>query len=349
VSEPVLPPAYDAWLTPLIGALPAETRATCNDCVMCDKPERPASAVYAFRPDVKCCVSMPDLPNFLVGRILADEELPHGRASTEERIAHRIGVTPWGIRGTPAYKLLHKKSVNAVGRSTALRCPHFVVDEGTCGIHRHRNHLCSTWFCKHERGLVGYTFWQALKQLIQSIEEDLARWCALELGLSPSALSMLDGKDEGQPTDTTEIEGGLSDSVYNTYWGNWAGRERAFYTACGELSSTLTSDTLLEHCGPSTRVHLAVAKAAWEQHATKQLPATMRCGSYQLLGVREEGISAITYSSTDPVGIPAPVLSVLHLFDGRPTNTILQQIVDERGLQLHEDLLQQLVDWGIIS
>ena len=349
MSDPVLPPQYDAWLTPLLGSIPAESRATCTDCVMCDKPERPASAVYAFRPDVKCCVSMPDLPNFLVGRILADEDLPHGRTSTEARIAQRIGVTPWGIRGTPAYKLLHKKSVNAVGRSTSLRCPHFVVDDGTCGIHRHRNHLCSTWFCKHERGLVGYTFWQALKQLIQTIEEDLARWCALELGLSPGALSMLDGKSEEDPTDTTEIEGNLSEAVYTAYWGNWAGRERDFYLECGQRTSSLGPEDLLRICGPVAHVQLAVARAAWEQHSAKQVPATLRCGSYQLLGVREEGVSAITYSSTDPIGIPAPVLSVLHLFDGRPTGEILQQLVDERGLQLHEDLLQQLVDWGILS
>jgi Fe-S-cluster containining protein len=292
---------------------------------------------------------MPDLPNFLVGRILADAEIPHGRASTEQRIEQRIGVTPWGLRAPPAYKLLHEKSVNAVGRMTSLRCPHFVTEDGTCGIHRHRNHLCSTWFCKHERGRIGYTFWQALKQLIKSIEEELARWCALELGLSPAALSMLEAKSEDAPTDATEIEGNLSEPVYQAFWGNWAGREYAFYLECGQRTDSLDSEGLLNICGPATRVHLEVTRAAWAQLMSTELPATLRCGTYQLLGVREEGVSAITYASTDPIGIPAPVLSVLHLFDGRPTPEILQQLVDERGLQLHEDLLRQLVDWGVLS
>ncbi len=348
MSDPVLPPLYDAWLTPLIGDVPAETRATCDDCAMCDKSEGRAAASYSFLPDVKCCVYQPDLPNFLVGRILVDEDLPHGLASLERRIDHRVGVTPWGIRATPTYALLFHNTVNAIGRMTSLRCPHFVTGTGACGIHRHRNHLCSTWYCKHERGRIGYTFWQAMKQLLESIEEDLARWCALELDLSPMALSLIHGKRKEDPIDASEIEGTLSEEVYQMFWGNWANQERAFYLECAKLIEDFDGEAVMEICGPTTRVYLEVARAAWKRLVSKDLPATLSCGSYELLGVHEDGVSAMTYSSTDPIGIPAAVQSVLHLFDGSPTGEILQRIVDERGLKLEDDLIGQLVDWGVL-
>ena len=75
---------------------------------MCDKVDQRAVAAYSFEPDIKCCVYQPDLPNFSVGRILADESIDHN--SIEARIQARIGVSPWGLRAPPAYKLLHKQT-----------------------------------------------------------------------------------------------------------------------------------------------------------------------------------------------------------------------------------------------
>ena len=347
MSSSSLPPLYNAWLEPLIGAFPKEGRATCSDCAMCDKADRHAVAAYAFQPDIKCCVYQPDLPNFSVGRILSDPTVDP--TSIEKRLHARIGVTPWGLRAPPAYKLLHKQSANAIGRSTELRCPHFVVESGSCGIHAHRNHLCSSWFCKHERGLVGYQFWRSIHALLHAIEEELARWCAVELELAPAALTLLKPKSEDDPTDTTEIEGQLSDNIYAAFWANWAGRERAFYAACAEKVSHLNSAQLMDICGPTVRVNLAIAQAAWKQLQSKELPENLRCGSYQLLSVQEGGLAAITYSSTDPVGIPDPLLPLLHYFDGRPTQDIRQQILTERGIDIQEGLLQTMVDWGVLQ
>ena len=46
-----------------------------------------------FHRDTKCCTYLPDLPNFLVGRILEDPDpaLAPGRASVERRIDARVG------------------------------------------------------------------------------------------------------------------------------------------------------------------------------------------------------------------------------------------------------------------
>ena len=54
-----LPPLYACWFDDLLaGAIPVETRATCNDCAMCDKGAANVKEELTagfFRPDIKCC------------------------------------------------------------------------------------------------------------------------------------------------------------------------------------------------------------------------------------------------------------------------------------------------------
>src|SRR5580704_17978080 len=81
-----------------------ETRATRNDCAMCDKGSAPAGlATESFRPDVKCCSYHPTLPNYLVGEALADESLAVGRERLRAKIAARIGVTPQWLAAPRKY------------------------------------------------------------------------------------------------------------------------------------------------------------------------------------------------------------------------------------------------------
>ena len=46
-----------------------------------------------------------------------------------------------------------------------------------------RNAVCSTWFCKHERGAVGQRFWHAVRDLLIAVEERVALRCLIEGGL----------------------------------------------------------------------------------------------------------------------------------------------------------------------
>ena len=67
ISSP-LPPLYARWFNDLVGDdIPSETRATCNDCAMCEiegDPNKPGSEL--FNPASKCCTYLPRLFNFLV-------------------------------------------------------------------------------------------------------------------------------------------------------------------------------------------------------------------------------------------------------------------------------------------
>src|SRR5215471_13758616 len=189
-----LPPLYARWIDDLLdGPIPAETRATCDDCVMCPKPGDTINPEDRFfEPSIKCCSIVPVLPNFLVGRILSgDDPDPvslEGRASVERRIKEGVAVTPLGLEWPAMIKLLYDNS-DAFGQSQTFRCPHYVEEAGRCGIWRHRDSVCATWFCKHVRGEVGRKFWRdSLEPLLRIVEKSLAQWCVLKMDIGGAAL-----------------------------------------------------------------------------------------------------------------------------------------------------------------
>src|SRR5206468_664396 len=123
------------------------------------------------------------------------------------------------------------------GRSPSLRCPYFLVDGG-CGIWRHRNAVCMSWFCKHVRGAVAHDFWRRLEHLLTSAEEELARWCAMELDIGDEALAALMGPrnaSEERLAKSGDIDGAVDEAHYAAQWGSWLGREREYYRSCAEI------------------------------------------------------------------------------------------------------------------
>ena len=92
-----------------------------------------------------------------------------GRATLETRLASRVAVTPIGVGRSPTFQVLydHVGEATGFGRSRSIRCPHYLEEGcGLCGIWRHRESTCATWFCKHVRGGVGKRFWGTIQQLL---------------------------------------------------------------------------------------------------------------------------------------------------------------------------------------
>src|SRR5215470_8438493 len=95
-----LPSLYAAWMDQMLaGPIPRETDATCDNCVMCTEDGRSTKDRIFFNPETKCCTYTPVLPNYLIGRILADDDpsFASGRATVEERLHAGIAVTPLGL------------------------------------------------------------------------------------------------------------------------------------------------------------------------------------------------------------------------------------------------------------
>jgi hypothetical protein len=233
-----------------VAELPPERLATCHACAMCTAPVPPAER---FRPDTKCCTYQPKLPNFAVGDILRDPG-----ALARDRLRARIlvgaGVDPTGVGPPLHWELLYARA--PFGRTRAMLCPWFVEDGGRCGVWAHREGVCATWFCRHERGDAGEAWWTAVKRYLESVEEDLATWCVLRLDPGPAARARL-GTKTAPPGDLPADDFGEAPTPeeHAARWGRWAGRELAFFEACAELVAGLDPARVLDLCGPAT--HLA--------------------------------------------------------------------------------------------
>ena len=337
------------------GAIPAETRATCDDCAMC---KNVVPGVESFNPAVKCCTYVPVLANFLVGQVLADPdgEAAVGRASVEARIAKRTAVTPLGLSRSTVPELLYRfGSAHGFGHSRALLCPHY-IDEGggRCGIWRHRNGVCSTWFCKHERGEIGAAFWQRTQELLSTIEEELAHWCVLELGIGHTALARLfpaierTERPEGFQLAASELDDVCDPAAYAASWGRWEGREADFFRACAGLMEGADFFEVMRRCGPEARIRAELVRAAWEHLSDPKLPEKLRPGQLKVIRVDSGTCRMTTYSGFDPFEMPSAVFEALHYFDGRTTEEARGAIGAAGGPTLSTGLVRKMVDFGVL-
>lgn len=351
----MLPPLQAAWLADLLGGdVPDETRATCSSCVMC---EGVAPGGTAFNPATKCCTYVPDLPNFLVGGVLAsrerDDAAVAGRESVRRRIAAGVGVSPLGLARSERDLLLYRHGAGqGFGHSLALRCPHYVEEGGRCGVWRHRNGVCSTWFCKYVRGEAGRAFWERAQQCLSQIEHELSTWCVLELDLGADALAAIVrvpplASAQGAQLSASDLDG-RRDPAADRAWGRWSGRREELYVACAELVGGLSTDDVVAVCGPETRALVEVLRQAWRRTQSTELPRAARLGSLQIAALGETTCRVTAYSGHDPVEMPRALFDALAHFDGRPLDEARAAIVRAGGPELTDGLVRKLVDFGVL-
>jgi hypothetical protein len=352
----ILPPLYAGWSEKILpGKIPSESKATCDQCAMCDHTqERPGSNAF-FDPHAKCCTYLPELPNFLVGGVLADDPAAvEGRASVEARLEAKIEVTPFGLGKSPVYSLLYDHATEAFGRNRTLLCPHYIdEDGGRCGIWRHRNAVCVTWFCKHDRGAIGMKFWRTLLLLLSQVEKGLSRWCVLELEIGIRALERLFLLFP-DPRERPKLNGPQMDQVadlesYRLLWGRWLGREREFYQRCARLVGGLSWDDVTRICGPDVLALTKLVQDAYDQLTSNQVPEVVRLRQIQIVGMTLDSVQVKTYSPHDLLKFPRKLLDVLPYLDNQPVSEALQTIEKEKGLRLSMDLVRRLVDFEILT
>jgi hypothetical protein len=347
-----LPRLHTTWMSALLEApLPAETRATCADCAMCrDVP----AGLESFDPRTKCCTYLPALPNFLVGALLADEATDErGRASVRARIASGVAVTPLGLGIPPTYGVLyHHGAPVAFGRAVTMRCPHYLEDTGRCGIWLHRNAVCATWFCKHERGAVGWRFWQSVRELLSAIEAELARACLLELDVGAAAIAHALPPAPRPGTSTSlglqaELCGERGAAAAAARWGRWAHREEEFYVACAAFVQRLDFAEILGRCGHEVRLRIEVMRSAWKELREPAPPARLRMSPLVVLGAGSTTRRVSAYSALDPLEMPRELLDLLHHYDGR-VNAEARAAIASAGIRLTPGLERKLADFEVL-
>jgi len=352
-----LPPLYAGWMADLLkGPIPREADSTCDDCAMWAAPGDTSRPDFFFLPETKCCTYIPNLPNYLVGRILDDTDpaFAAGRATVEARIDARIGVTPFGVATPSVHSFLYERGHDlAFGRSLRLRCPHYLeAAGGRCGIWRHRIGTCATWFCKHVRGAVGNRFWRALEQLLTITERHLARWCLLELRVPPGTLHGLfpPGTDRvfSGSLDAGDLDGVVGAEKYRGLWGSWAGRERELYRRAARLVDGLAWSGVREIGGADVRLFAGLALDRYRDLVASETPGRLSLGPFRILAAGRERTRVFGYSGLHPLDLPSELMVALPYFDGRSMAEALRLIRVEKGLRIQPDLVRKLADFEIL-
>jgi hypothetical protein len=336
------------------GSVPEETEATCSSCSMLDAAAPPRGDT-SFDPGIKCCTFEPALANFLVGGVLRDP-CPEpaarvGKASIEARISRGLGVTPLGLARSPVFAVLYKNSREAFGRARSLRCPHYVEEGGLCGVWRHRESTCATWFCKHVRGATAKSFWDQLQHLLRLVEGGLARHCVIELDPGARALQILLGsqEEEDRALGVAELDARLESAPLAAAWGSWAGREREFYGRAADLIAGLDWRAVLGVGGAGVRGAAAVAGQSYREVVAESLPERVELGRFEIVGMRGDQARISTYSEYDALEVSLALLEVLPYFEeAASTREAIARAGARTGIELDDAAVLRLIDFGIL-
>jgi hypothetical protein len=328
----MLPPRYARWISELLeGTLPEEQAATCSRCSM------HAAAIpegYRFRADAKCCTYVPAIVNFLVGALLRDLPRGPGRASLERRLAEGV-LTPHGLDVTDDERRRYAALVEAdqFGRAPDLRCPHYIHEAGgLCGVWRHRNAVCATWYCKHDRGATGQRLWRAIEALLTMIERELSHWCACHVlyRVAPPGPPPADQDGDELPE-----------------WRAWSGHAAAYYRETAALVDDLTWPEVLAIAGPEALPLIAELRAAHAALAEPTPPALVP-GLVRIGRRGPTSTRVVTYSDSDAIDLPSELVALLPRFDGRATDVVLAELARE-GVVLTPALIARLVDFAVLT
>lgn len=323
-----------------------ESRATCDDCQMCDHGQVPEGVrATFFRHETKCCTYHPQLPNYHVGAILADRrpELREGQARVRAQIRSGLGVTPDRLGPTRKFSMLYNASSgDAFGRTKAFLCPY--LDEGRCSIWHHRETVCSTYYCKYDGGAVGKRYWTALKDYLGYSERTLTRWATTLVG---SGLVVQPTFPKGR-LHVHELEDRRPpDEMYRSWWATWAGREEEFYVACFERVRSLDRKTYANIVdetreGSAFVGRLKSAREALE--AETAIPERLVLHkSLRSLPVIQGGVLVTTpYNSYDSFNLEPELYEILEKFE--PTKTVAETRAKlaEEGIEFDDALLGHL-------
>ncbi len=357
----LLPPLYADWIEQLLkGPIPDETEATCLDCAMCPtKNVIRTDSDHLFNDKTKCCTYFPKLPNFLVGKILLDQDpvFTPGRVRFLGQFFIFTVVTPLGVLPPPAENARYGAFQQDFGKNVDLRCPYYLDQEGgLCGIWKHRNAKCSTWFCKHVRGQTGLHFWRALKDLLQRIEEKLTVWCIHELAVGDADFRQLFPLVESdletfqkQQAFYYAISRRSDDRLQRQTWGEWFGAERSFFEECARLMERLKWDDIAEIGGSGILRETRFLEDCFRQLLGWKMPQYLSAKPFKSININPDTVRVWGYSQYDPIDLPRSLFEVLTHFDGSLATNVVENIRIKTGLQVTDQWLKKLCDFGILS
>ena len=235
--SPVFPPGYAPWLGSRLPGEIEESSVDCNNCAMV-KPEGLTRDPGPFLAHLKCCTYFPFVPNFGLGGMLAS---PDGGVNRNVRLRldalkGRGVLLPLGLFPSPETEQKYKSAGDkAFGRRDDLLCPFFDKATHGCSVWMNRPGVCTTYFCKSDRGFSGLEFWQDVEEYLNLFEWTLANEVVSRVGFT---------EDDLEVSEAVFLEEDAADRsvVAQGAWGSWAGREDEFFLECARRAKEVTPE-----------------------------------------------------------------------------------------------------------
>jgi hypothetical protein len=284
-----------------------------------------------------------------VGATLSDTrlDLAEGRRRVRAKLSQRIGATPLWLEPPAKYSFLYERAHHdSFGRTPSLLCPYYVSESGACSIWPFREAVCSTFFCKYVEGADGRAFWMSLKTFVTVMEIQLSRY--LVHRIMPAFIESGHDRKEvgtGEKLSVEDLEErGPSDKWYATMWGEWSGREEAFYKGCFEIAQTLGQEDVKQVLGFDGVAGLARLERLFATMNATDLPDVLTFNaSATVKWLPDDTVAFGSYSEFDAVALPAEAHALLVAFDGtQPVATVRERLRRERGADLDDEVLRVL-------
>jgi hypothetical protein len=335
-----------AWLEQAIGEpVPSESRASCSNCAMCGDRVADVAAIR-FREDVKCCSYWPLLTNFQIGGILRDG----GEGADRIRLMlQKDWAQPIGLGAAPAHRILYAATGSKeFGRSVLLRCPYF--DETathSCTVWQHRNAVCSTWFCKYDRGLVGEAFWEAARMMLTAIERSLSIWCARRLGIDARTIRRSLDFLSAAGVDMQSLDGVNREQNGEGFWGSWNGRREEYYLRCLELVDAATWEETQAAGGIELQCRITEVQNAFSRLKAEFKPLRLTTNGVKVLGVDGPTMFVQSYSVMDPIAVERRLFDLIQGCH----NTVVEDLrvrIAAVAMDGADAAIQRLCDFGLL-
>jgi hypothetical protein len=306
--------------------LPSERRATCSTCVMCH-PDSWLNRIESVRfdPTSKCCTYIPAIYNWQAGGVLAQDPptSAHGLRALRARILVGEGVCSIGVMPTVSERAAYDAVVRRgeFGQDPGYVCPYLVKSDGTCGVWQHRNAVCSTWFCAHERGVVGRGLWTSVRVFLQALERDVAVAVARRLG---------------------SVDEEIPDA--------WADDHEGWFVACFRASQEILWDPSAPWVEEGSSLGAQIVARARRAYRSVALPERLIFNP-DLLEYPRDGVIYVLargWAAAEAVPLDHQEMSaLLSLVDGSPVADVLERAA-AAGLPVDAALLSRLRDFQIL-
>jgi Fe-S-cluster containining protein len=235
MNSQLFPEGYRYWLEKRLLGSRSESLATCENCAMV-KPSGTTRDKGPFLSHLKCCTYFPFIPNFSLGDIRSDKI----KRAKSNGILLPIGLFP----SQNQQDLVIELGSTGFGRRSELLCPFFDSIQNQCSIWEQRPGVCTSYFCKSEKGKKGLHFWSEVEKYLNHFEWKLSCEVIFQMGFTENEIAYCQGAID---LETAEEERKF---FVQAAWGKWQSKKIEFYKQSRAIALSISSDEIGEILDP---------------------------------------------------------------------------------------------------